>query len=310
MSNSTSELSNHIGNSASLNDDIRFAIQIQANDNGIFDDELIDRLVEEFCKNNYDSTGDIIDDAFDMNGVLYNEDNDNNDDDYNYIDYTFNTVSHRVNMTELDTYRNLDLCEIINEREERRLRAQLHINQEVPMQNSGENFNDILHTMMNSINQGGPIPNIFTASINQGIPNIFSASINQGISNNYSASINQGAPNIFSSLLNVFNQPNLDPVRVTMTQDSLDKLEDMTYDQLKEKLPNLDKEEKCAICWSKLSEHIEDLQYYKVLPCNHAFHSECISIELINYSYLCPTCKTECGEHEAHIDDIGFDDVE
>ena len=76
----------------------------------------------------------------------------------------------------------------------------------------------------------------------------------------------------------------------------------MTYDEIKEVLPNLDINEKCAICWDRLSDPSEELKYYKILPCSHPFHSVCINEELSNYSYHCPICKKECGESEAIIE--------
>ena len=244
-----------------MDEDIRFAIQVQANEHGIFDDELIDRLVDEFQNNNYDNTGDIIDNTFDMT-----QHNLNGDD---IIEYTFNTASHRSNMDDLQSYHNINQYEQINDRQQRQLRAQLYPNNRTTVlapNNIGGLFQQLLGQL---------------GSMTVTAPNI---------------------PSMFSNLNNLMNEELMTPVRVTMTQESLDKLSNLTYNQIKVKLPNLDEDEKCAICWAKLSEQIEDLKYYKILPCNHVFHSECISIELSNYSYLCPTCKTECGEHEAKID--------
>lgn len=108
--------------------------------------------------------------------------------------------------------------------------------------------------------------------------------------------------NIFSNLQQMNINP-YEPVRVCLKKESLNKIKDMTYDEIKENLPNLDANEKCAICWDKLSDQSEEFKYYKILPCSHAFHSICISEELSNYSYHCPICKKECGEHEAILDE-------
>lgn len=124
-----------------------------------------------------------------------------------------------------------------------------------------------------------------------------------GIFHSYNNIHSNNIPNPFVLFGNDNIDNNFDPVRVCMTKNSLDNIKDMTYDDIKEKLPNLDENEKCAICWEKLSNLIDELKYYKILPCSHAFHSVCVSEELSNYSYHCPICKKECGDHEAKIED-------
>jgi hypothetical protein len=91
-----------------------------------------------------------------------------------------------------------------------------------------------------------------------------------------------------------------DPVKITLTEDALNDLSDMKYEKVKEKLPGLDNDECCSICFSKLNEETEKYEY-NILPCNHVFHTDCIKEYLKNYNYSCPICKTECGEHKANI---------
>jgi len=117
------------------------------------------------------------------------------------------------------------------------------------------------------------------------------------------ASIFSG-PNPFANIFSGFDQmmQNMnEPVTVTLTESALDGLKDMTYDELKSQLPNLDADENCSICFDKLSNESDKHKYNK-LPCDHSFHSDCIKEYLKNYNYHCPICKAECGEHKAHID--------
>jgi hypothetical protein len=102
-----------------------------------------------------------------------------------------------------------------------------------------------------------------------------------------------------SSLQRIMNNLS-DPVKITLTEDALNDLSDMKYEKVKEKLPGLDNDECCSICFSKLNEETEKYEY-NILPCNHVFHTDCIKEYLKNYNYSCPICKTECGEHKANI---------
>ena len=249
-------------NEVSEIDDIRFAVQIHAEDHDIHDEHLVDKLFDEFKNNNYDSVEDILEHTFDKDILSITGDH-----VLENIDYSIEGLAHITNVANMNSFRNVDTYEQINNRQQNLLMTQLHINQAPQNANPLQGlFNQFANAQNNS-----PIQNIFGGMLN--------------------------------AFLNVPLQQNIyDPVMVTLTQEALDKLVDMTYEQVVEKLPNLDNDEKCAICWSKLEEKIEDLEYYKILPCNHVFHSECIVEELANYSYTCPICKDECGEHEAKID--------
>lgn len=121
--------------------------------------------------------------------------------------------------------------------------------------------------------------------------------------------MNNNLINVFGGFGNIFNQMgNLtqiltnmgDPITVTLTDNALDSLQNITYEQVTEKLPTLDIEEDCSICFDKLNADTENYKY-TILPCNHVFHSDCIKEYLANYNYHCPICKMECGEHKANI---------
>lgn len=101
--------------------------------------------------------------------------------------------------------------------------------------------------------------------------------------------------NIFSQLLNEMIAAQ-EPVTSVLTEDALNKIDELTKQQLLEKLPELSEEEKCPICWDQIKED-DDEKKYVVLPCSHYFHSTCIKKYLKEYNYKCPNCKKECGDH-------------
>lgn len=103
-----------------------------------------------------------------------------------------------------------------------------------------------------------------------------------------------------NAINNLLGQLNQEPVHVALTPQALDQLAEMSYAEMKERLPNLDDDENCSICCCPINEDTDN-QVYTVLPCNHVFHSTCVKDYLKEYSYHCPICKAECGEHEAKL---------
>ena len=126
---------------------------------------------------------------------------------------------------------------------------------------------------------------------------------NYQINNNgiYNQINNNGIYELFnnpSSGLNSFID--IEPVHVALTTDALNKLHDISFDELCNKVPTIDQGEKCAICFLELSNDSDQYTYNR-LPCNHIYHSTCIKTYLSEYDYHCPICKTECGEYEAKL---------
>lgn len=86
-----------------------------------------------------------------------------------------------------------------------------------------------------------------------------------------------------------------EPVKVTLTKDSLNKIPLIKYAEIKEKT----KHTTCFICLENF-EGIDDVRH---LFCDHIYHSFCIDTWLKNYNYKCPICRSEVGEHQVHIDE-------
>lgn len=100
--------------------------------------------------------------------------------------------------------------------------------------------------------------------------------------------------NIYGMLNNVFN----DNVKVTLTKNALDQLDDLTYEDIKNEI---EQDEACAICFSNLENNKEEEKYI-LLPCKHVFHSQCIKEYLKDYNHHCPICREECGESAPKLD--------
>ena len=320
-----------------LDEDIKFAIRLQANDYSIFDEDMINKLIDEFSSGQYENITELINEKFNTN--ILNVDPTNNDNN-DFIDCSLRSVSHSENVFDLEMYRNNETIELINNQRQSQLQraAQLQRLQQVVGQQVVGQPIPVLHQMSNSI-QASIQPGSIFGSMQAGSMQPDSMELGSMFASMQPGSMQPGSmfgsmqggsifgsiqpgsmfgsmqpfSNLIGSLFNsmpLISQATIPinnhflPVRVTMTKESLNKIQELSYDEVTEKLPSLDPNEKCAICWSKLSEEIEELEKYKILPCNHVFHSECINIELSNYSYVCPTCKNECGEHEAKFDEV------
>ena len=269
-----------------MDDDILLALRLQANEHGIFDEEIINSLFQEFTNNEHQ-------DIDDMLNKTFRSDFTNDDFDIQFtIDDNDETFMNDVN--ELKTFLYADECEIFTNNHERMLRMQVSAMSH-PNQNTQQSVIDLLNQMMNNSGlhdmQGNNSGSLFGELGNM-----------QNLQGSQFAG-NAMFGNLFGGLgLGGFlnNMLNMQPVQVTLTNDALEKLEILKYDQVKEKLPNLDNNEQCSICTGKLDEDT-DTSSYVILPCEHVFHDGCIKEWLKNHDYHCPICKCECGEHEAKI---------
>ena len=111
--------------------------------------------------------------------------------------------------------------------------------------------------------------------------------------------------NILQGLNNMGQFNFEDPVPVALTENALESIKEITFDEAKKYITDKNKEitddETCSICFSLLSED-KDKYNYSVLPCDHIFHSQCIKPYLKDYDYHCPICRVSCGDHEAKIE--------
>lgn len=90
-------------------------------------------------------------------------------------------------------------------------------------------------------------------------------------------------------------------VTVTLTNEALDKLKRMSYHELKQQYDKLSDDENCSICLDKLSDNADKHTYIVLDSCHHIYHDECIIEYLKNYDYHCPLCRNECGEHVPNL---------
>lgn len=302
-----------------MDEDLLFALRLQANERGIFDENLIELLMKQFIENNYQDIEDFVESNFD---TKYSN------DDFEIDDMPDNDGINDfgVIFNDLDKINERDEYELINNHNQRQLQMQLaslqYQNNQAPTINNmfSALFNDVPGSSNVFIQQ---IPGMIV-STNPQFEQFFSSNMNGGMGNGMGSGMGGGmgggmGSGLFSQFMNIGGQGgpfdilnglnglfngivnmNNDRVPVTLTDDALTKLEDISYEKVKEKVQNLDEDEQCSICFSKLNEESEKYKY-NVLPCNHVFHNVCIKEYLQDYDYHCPICKTECGEHEAKI---------
>lgn len=303
-----------------MDSDISLALRLQANDRGIYDEEIIKMLLDEHQKTQLDDLDEILEKDFYLNDSDFDE----NNISYSHNFHGFNNMFRIIN-----NYVNTDSYEEINTNLQNQL-LQTYNNQHVNQQNNLQpeqnpitqfinmfmgmgtepistqtytfNFNGNNYSFSsatsNSNNLSDNISNNPLLSQFFGSGNINSASYNTNLTSPFFTNILQGLGNL--------GQLNFeDPVPVALTQNALENLKDQTYEEvlnnLKGKNKEISDEETCSICFSRL---VEDKDNYKycILPCNHVFHSTCIKPYLKDYDYHCPICRESCGEHEAKIE--------
>ena len=112
----------------------------------------------------------------------------------------------------------------------------------------------------------------------------------------------QGGESILSLFDYIASQsvPNQEPVTVALTQDAIDKLTKVDFDELTS-LVDVQEQDQCSICLELLDPKSTGLKRFIILPCKHFFHEACIIEHLKNYDFHCPICRQECGTYEAKI---------
>jgi len=264
-----------------IDEDTLFALQLQASEYDIFNEnaELFDNLVKEFTNNNHEDIDDMLSKTFRTTfidnpdfGIAFSEDEDED--------------SLLNDLEQLDMMTYSDECELINENSERLLRQQITTNltQNIT-QNNQQSITNQIALLNGNFGSGvfGNIGNGVFGSINN-ILGMIGSEVNI-------ETVMNGLNGIFA----------MEPVQVTLTPEALNQLDEITYEEVKEHIPEIDAEEQCSICLDKLIDKPEDHKY-TILPCNHIFHSNCIKEYLKDYDYHCPICKSDCGEHKPKID--------
>ena len=107
--------------------------------------------------------------------------------------------------------------------------------------------------------------------------------------------------NIFHDALTQLQGQMQEDVPVVLKQDSLSKLKKIKFDDLTDE----QKKDSCVICMSDISPEKDTTQEIIQLPCNHLFHSDCITPWLKNNSHKCPICRTSAGESKPVINNDG-----
>jgi Ring finger domain len=269
-------------------DDIEIAIALQLNEADIYDETLINQVIGQYRHGRKYDLDEIMDDTFYTNEKNVNQDSQEDPIGLeDYLEYISDSGTYKENLNRLMFIRNQDFFELVN------LNAQQELQNQFNTQQFQSPFGP-LHNMINSLfgNVNQPPGFVFQYPpmnpVNLGAVD-FNLPINIGSENNQ-----------FATFLNAIINPLGPRVAVTLTDDALSKLKEMTYDEVKMELPNISQEEACSICFLKLTENEEKFKYI-ILECKHVFHSECINEHLTKYDYHCPICREECGEHIARI---------
>lgn len=268
-----------------MDEDIDFAITLLANEEGIYDEELIEDLKNLF--NSSDSPNLMsIDELLNENFLLDALEVQNNE-----IDFTHSSVNYIRDINNLRSFADFENVELININSHRMLTNQY-------IQNNNSGFGNLINVNMpNSPNfvVFPPNTNSFSGIEFPQFPQFSHSNFNVHFLNDNLIQ----SPN--DNLFNILNMISSERVPVTLTDKALNEMKDLTYEQLQEEMETIDSEETCAICFSKLNEE-KDKFTYSILPCNHIFHSECIKKHLSEYDHNCPICREGCGESSPKLD--------
>jgi hypothetical protein len=93
--------------------------------------------------------------------------------------------------------------------------------------------------------------------------------------------------NIFYSINNSLDNSLHEDVKIIISEENFDKLENITYEDL-----NLSELTECQVCTEEFNKEDE----IKKLICNHIFHKNCIKQWLCEESNKCPVCRVEVEE--------------
>lgn len=274
--------------------DIEIALRLQATERGIDDESIIALLLNEYHTTNYYDIDEIVESLF----YTLNE--------TPTIEHNIATAQYQTNINNLNHILNTNSYELINNP------LQSSLVQRYNLQNNIHQNNNILQNpfaeLFNIFTGGGNIFNTLQQlPNNNGQMNIQIMANNNGVIHTTGNLMNGAGlgQNVFQSLTDLLSNVQFfnERVPVALTEDALNDIEDISYDDVLKQIPSLDKEDtQCSICFSQLSENSENCKY-NILPCHHVFHSDCIKPYLKDYDYLCPICKQDCGAHEAKLNE-------
>ena len=94
--------------------------------------------------------------------------------------------------------------------------------------------------------------------------------------------------NIISNIMNT-GEGTMEDIPIVLEEKQFDNFKKIKYNN---EHRNNDVHIKCTICLGPY----ENNEMLTILPCNHGFHSSCISIWLNQHSYKCPICRSETGK--------------
>jgi hypothetical protein len=123
-----------------------------------------------------------------------------------------------------------------------------------------------------------PMPHSDATILNNIVANIISSRNND--------TINYNLVNSFVNILSNMVHPSIDEDDVVCSLDH-EEINNLEKYNLKDNF-----NEKCNIC---LDDMLKDQEVIK-LPCEHIYHSCCISEYLNKYNYKCPVCRKEVGK--------------
>lgn len=250
------------------------SIRLSANNSGIFDESIIQEMIAEVLLSG--------DNIYNNNSENYNnEEYDENDDDSNDESNSENNNDENI-LNIVD--RNLSEDEI--------LRARIEIY-------------DFYNYVYN-------IPNMNLNMLNE--PDFIDIGINNPANTEPNTALDVNTNNIVRRTINLQNGQSIElvglripvnnhntyfneKVNVVLSDKSLDKLKQISYAEVQDKITT---DDKCTICLTELSVDSNDFKYI-ILPCSHVYHADCITEYLKSYDYHCPLCRKEVGESISKI---------
>lgn len=90
-------------------------------------------------------------------------------------------------------------------------------------------------------------------------------------------------------------RPRFEDVKVILQKKELDKHQLRKYKDMNKETKEVNPS--CTVCM----EEFEEESMVRKMVCKHVFHQECIDKWLLEYSYKCPMCRTECGKYQPRI---------